>query len=163
MAQSRAWPSVIVGTDKVSAGSGWARRKRRVERWVAPWVRLENRACEPARSPKITSAHVMISRGKSRFVDEVHILRSSAELLTELQKAEGGESCLGQSKSSIQETGAARVSGHTSIQETCADQASFFSHKEPFLRPRGCRKLFLPMPRMEELCQQRSPKWLQEW
>ena len=28
-----------------------------------------------------------------------------------------------------------------------------FSHKEPFLRPRGSGKLFLPIHRMEELCQ----------
>ena len=37
------------------------------------------------------------------------------------------------------------------------------SHKEPFLRLRGIGKLFLPIHRMEELCQQRSPKWLQDW
>ena len=30
-------------------------------------------------------------------------------------------------------------------------------------RPRGSGKLFLPIHRMEELCQQRSPKWLQDW
>ena len=39
----------------------------------------------------------------------------------------------------------------------------FFSHKEPFLRPRGSGKLFPPILRMEELCHWRSPKWLQEW
>ena len=58
--------------------------------------------------------YVMISRGKSRFVDEVHIpnalLRSSALLLNELQKSEGGESCLGQANTSIQETVATHVS-----------------------------------------------------
>ena len=37
------------------------------------------------------------------------------------------------------------------------------SHKEPFLRPRGSAKLFLPILRTEEPCQCRSPKWLQEW
>ena len=74
------------------------------------------------------------SRGKSRFVDEVYI--PSADLLTGLQKAEGGESCLGQSKTSIQETGAAHVSSQNSIKETCADtlsispsQASFFAQR----------------------------------
>ena len=82
----------------------------------------------------------MISRGKGRFVGEVHIpnaqLRSSAELLAELQNAGGGESCLGQSKTSIQETGAAHVSRQTCIKETCADplsispsQASFFTQR----------------------------------
>ena len=52
----------------------------------------------PSPNGKQWTSDVMISRGKSRFVDEVRIpnaeLRSSAELLTELQKAEGGESCL---------------------------------------------------------------------
>ena len=38
-----------------------------------------------------------------------------------------------------------------------------FSHKEPFLRPRWSGQLFLPILRMEELCQLRSPKLLQEW
>ena len=37
-----------------------------------------------------------------------------------------------------------------------------FTHKEPFLRPRGSGKLFLPILRMEELCELRSPRWLQE-
>ena len=54
-----------------------------------PGVRVWNPACEPGRNPKITSAYVMISRGKSRFVDELHIPnaehRSSTELLSELQ------------------------------------------------------------------------------
>ena len=69
----------------------------------------------------------MISKGKSRFVDEVHVpsaeLRYSAELLPELLKV-GGESCLAQSKTYIQETGAAHVSSQTSIKETCADPLS---------------------------------------
>ena len=37
------------------------------------------------------------------------------------------------------------------------------SRKEPFLPPRGSGKLFLPILRMEEPCQKRSPRWLQEW
>ena len=37
------------------------------------------------------------------------------------------------------------------------------SHKEPFPRPKGSGKLFLPTLRMEELCQQQSPTYLQEW
>ena len=53
----------------------------------------------PSPNERERTSDVMISRGKSRFVDKVHIpnaeLRSSAELLTELQKAEGGESCSG--------------------------------------------------------------------
>ena len=44
------------------------------------------------------TSYVLISREKSRYVDDVHIpnaeLRSSAELLNERQTSEGGESCL---------------------------------------------------------------------
>ena len=62
----------------------------------------------------------MFSREKSRFVDEIHIpkaeLRSSAELLSVFQKSEGGESCMTQSKTSIQETGAAHVKKSNSQQ-----------------------------------------------
>ena len=53
-----------------------------------------------------------------------------------IQKAEGVESCLGQSKTSLQETGAAHVTSQTSIKETCADtlsispsQAFFFTQR----------------------------------
>ena len=74
------------------------------------------------------TSNVMISSGKSRFKDEVDIpnaeLRSSTELLSELQKAEGREPCLAQSKTGIQETGAAHVSSQTCIKETCADTLS---------------------------------------
>ena len=60
---------------------------------------------------------------------------------------------------------------HTSNKETCADslsvlpgQASFFSRKEPFPRPRGSGKLFLLIHHTkEDLLQQRSPKWSQGW
>ena len=41
------------------------------------------------------TSYVMISRGKSRFVDEIHIpnaeLRSTLQLLSERQKSEGGD------------------------------------------------------------------------
>ena len=83
----------------------------------------------PSPNDSKRTSYVMISRGKSRFVDEVHIpnaeLRSSAELLFELQKAEGREPCLAQSKTGIQETGA-HVTSQTSIKETCADTLSVF-------------------------------------
>ena len=120
----------------------------------------------PSRNDSTRTSYVMISRGKSRFVDEVHIpnaeLRSSAELLSELQKAEGRGPCLAQSKTGVQETGAAHVTSQTSIKETCADtlsaspcQASFFTQRNT----PTTGKLFLQTHRMEELCQQRSPKW----
>ena len=82
----------------------------------------------PSTNDRERTSYVMIFRGKSRFVDEVHIpnaeLRSSAELLTELRKAEGGESCWRQSNTSIQETGAAHVSSHTGNKETCVSARS---------------------------------------
>ena len=73
-------------------------------------------------------------------MDEIRIpnaeLRSSGELLIELQKTEGRESCLAQSKTSIQETGAAQVSIQTCNKETCANtlsippsRASFFTQR----------------------------------
>ena len=94
----------------------------------------------PSPNDSTRTSYVMISRGKSRFVDAVNIpnadLRSSAVLLSELQKAEGREPCLAQSKTSIQETGAAHVTSQTSIKEACADtlsvspsQASFFTQR----------------------------------
>ena len=83
---------------------------------------------------------VLISRGKSRFVDEVHILdaelRSSAELLTEPQKSGGGMSCEVKSKTGNQETGATHVSSQTGNMGTCANslsipssQASLFTQR----------------------------------
>ena len=84
----------------------------------------------------------MSSRGKSRLVDETHI--TDAEDYSDQ----------------------VHVTSQTSIKETCADtlsifpsQASFYT-KEPFLRPRGSGK---PILCMEELCQWRSPRWLQKW
>ena len=73
-------------------------------------------------------------------MDEVHFpiarLRSSAELLTELQKSEGGESRSGQSNTSMQEIGATHVSSLTGNKETCANtlsvppsQASLFTQR----------------------------------
>ena len=108
-------------------------------------------------NPKRTS-WVVISSGKSRFVDEVHIpnaeLRSSAELLTGLQKAEGGESCLGLSKTSIQETGAVHVTSPTSIKETCADSVSFspspvylYTKRTIPTTEKEVQKIFLPIHR----------------
>ena len=86
------------------------------------------------------TSYVMIFRGRSRFVDEVHVpnaeLRSSSELLTELQKAEGGESCLGKSKTGMQETGAAHVSSQTGIKESCADTLSISPSQASFITQR---------------------------
>ena len=94
----------------------------------------------PSPNDRQRTSHVMISGGKSRFVNEVHFpntqLRSSAELLSEQQKAEGEEPCLTKSKTSIHETGAAHVTSQTSIKEIYADtlsvspsQASFYTQR----------------------------------
>ena len=68
----------------------------------------------PSPHDSTRTSYVLISRGKSRFVDEIHVpnaeLWSSAELLSELQKAEGREPCLAPSKTSIKETGADTLS-----------------------------------------------------
>ena len=64
----------------------------------------------PSPNDRERTSYGMIFRGKSRFVDEVHFpnaeLRSSAELLSELQKSGRGEPCLTESKTGNQETGA---------------------------------------------------------
>ena len=86
------------------------------------------------------TSYVMTSRGKSRFVDEIHFpdteLRSSAQMLSELQKAEGREPCLSHSKTCIQETGAAHVTSQTSIKETCAGTLSISPSQAPFFTRR---------------------------
>ena len=77
---------------------------------------------------------------KKWFVDKVHFLNATlrpiAELLTELQRSEGGESCEEGADTSIQETGATHVSNYTSNKETCAntlsiplERASLFTKK----------------------------------
>ena len=70
----------------------------------------------PPPNDHVRTSYVVISKGKTRFVDEVHILdvvlRSSAESLTELQRSEGGESCEEQADTSIHETGAIHVKLH---------------------------------------------------
>ena len=71
------------------------------------------------------------------------------------QKAEESEPCLAKSKTSIQETGADTLSV-LPAKRPC-------SHTEPFVRPKGSGTSFLPTHRTEELCQQRSPKWLRDW
>ena len=96
-------------------------------------------------------------------MDEMHFpnaeIRSTPELLSELEKSEEGKPCLTKWKTSNHETGTVHVTSPTSIKETCADTLSIspsqrlFTHKEHFLRPRGSEELFLPILRMEELFQ----------
>ena len=94
----------------------------------------------PSPNDRERTSYVLISRGKCRFGDEIHVpnaeLRSSAELLSELQKSEGGEPCLTKTKTGNQETGAVHVTSPTGIKQTCADtlsispsQASFFAQR----------------------------------
>ena len=93
------------------------------------YVDTKNQLADATPSPngRERTIYGMISRGQSRFVDEVNAeLGSSAELLSELQKAQGKEPCMAQSKTSIQETGAAHVTSQTTIKEICADTLSVF-------------------------------------
>ena len=128
----------------------------------------------PSPNDHVRTSYVVISRGKSRFVDEVHIpnaaLRSSQELLTELQKSDGKESCEEQGNTSIQEIGAIHVSSFTSNRETCANTLSipptqpFPAYKKStILRMKGNGRLFLPIPQTEEIWQWQSSEWLLEW
>ena len=63
----------------------------------------------PPNNPKRTS-WVLISRGKSRFVDELHIQNvrhtlTSVELLSEHENAKESELCLAKPKTTTRETG----------------------------------------------------------
>ena len=120
----------------------------------------------PARTEKERTTYVMISSKKSRLVDEVSIpkveLRSSAELFSFKNLKEENPAChsrrlasrkLVQAMLKVQQ--ATRKVVRTPSKSLPARRLC--SHKEPFLRPRGIGKLF------QELCQKRSPKWLQKW
>ena len=96
----------------------------------------------PSPTYRQSTSHVMISRGKSRFVNEVHVPnaeRSSAESLAELQNAWDSR------------RRASRRLVRTPSVFLPAKRP--FLHKEPFSRPRGSGQLFLPILRMEEFCQ----------
>ena len=135
---------------------------------------IEVQIAIPSPNERDRTSCVALSRGKSRFVDEIHIpkaeLRSSAALLSGFQKSEEGESCLAQSKTSIQETGAAHVKSPTSNKETCADTLSitpsqaFFVHiknhsyDQQELESYSCQ-LFVWRSSVSSGLQ----KWLQKW
>ena len=82
-----------------------------------------------------------ITKGDSQFAYESHIpnseLRSSAELLSELQKSEGRKPCLTKPKTRNQETGAVHVTSPTSIKgDLCGTPSAFFSARRPFFTQR---------------------------
>ena len=110
----------------------------------------------PSPSDHVRTSYVVISRGKSRFVDEVHIpnagLRPSAELRTELQRSEGRESCEEQADTSIQEIGAIHVSKCTSNKETCANTLCI-PPTQASLYTKGNGRLFMPILQTEETWQ----------
>ena len=64
------------------------------------------------------TSYVMVSRGKSRFVDEIILPKPNSDQVQnyslKFKKSEARECCLAQSKTSIQETDAARVKSPTS-------------------------------------------------
>ena len=108
-------------------------------------------------NPRRTSC-VLTSRGKSRFVDDLHIPnvehhRTSAELLSERENADESEPCLAHSKTSIQETVAASVASHPSTRKLDADSISvscstvYMYTNITFLRRKGSGTLFLPIHR----------------
>ena len=116
----------------------------------------------PARTERERTTYVMISRKNSRLVDEVSIpkveLRSSAELFSFKNLKEENPAChsrrlasrkLVQAMLKVQQ--ATRKVVRTP--STSLPARRLCSHKEPFLRPRGIGKLFLPILRVEELCQ----------
>ena len=94
----------------------------------------------PSPDDHVPTSYVVISRKKSRFVDEVHIpdagLRPSSEQLTELQRSEGRKSCEEQADSSIQETGSTHVSNYKSNKDICADTLSISPSQASFLTQR---------------------------
>ena len=111
-------------------------------------------------NPQRTS-WVLIYRGKSRFVDGAHIpnaeLRSSAECLTEFQKADRRRLA---SRRLVRPMFQVRLASRRLVRTPSA----ILPAKRPFHAKNHSHdqeelELFLPMLRLEELCQQRSPKW----
>ena len=97
----------------------------------------------PSPSERERTSYVLISRGKSRFVDAIPIpqaeLRPSAELLPDFQKSEGGESCLLQSKTGIQGTGAAHAGSQARTHSAFFPAAKNHSYDQEELESYTCQ------------------------
>ena len=121
-------------------------------------------------NPKRTS-WVLISRGKIRFVDGLHIpdVRHSltiAELLSEHETANESEPCWRNPRLALRKLVRRLILAPGNWKRTLSVilPAQRITHKEPYLRRKGNGKLFLPVHRtVEDLLQQRSPFWLQDW
>ena len=91
---------------------------------------------------KLQCHHLMIESGHPMvwFLEErvgssmKFIFPMPNYVLSELQKSEGGATCLTKSKTSNQETGAVHVTSPTSIKETCADTLSIFPSQASFYK-----------------------------
>ena len=109
----------------------------------------------------------MVSREKSRFVHEVHFPNAELRLNFRKEKEENlaWHSRRQASRRLVRPMSPVRQASRKLVRTLSAffPAKRLFSHKETFPRPRRSGKLRLPLHRMEELCQQQSPKWLQEW
>ena len=99
----------------------------------------------PSPNDSRQTSHVMISRGKSRFVDELLAWRYRRPALRKLVRP------------LILPPGNWIRTLSAFLPAWCTTQ------KEPFLRLKESGKSFLKVHRMEELCRQQSPKWFLDW
>ena len=83
----------------------------------------------PSPNDHVRTSYVVISSGKNRFVDDVHIPNA-------VLRSEGRESCEEQADTSIQETRAIHVSSYTSYKETCANTLGIPPTQESFYTKR---------------------------
>ena len=93
----------------------------------------------PSPNDRQRTPDVMIFRGKSRFVDEVHIPMPNSDPVQNyslnFRKQKEENLAWDSRKTGIQETGAARVTFQTSVKETCADTLSISPSQATFFTP----------------------------
>ena len=108
------------------------------------------------------TSYILISRGNSRFVDELHIPNPNSDTALNYSLNIRRQKIANIAWRSRRP--ASRELVRHMLQDRLASmRLGLCSHMESFLRPKGSGKLFLPIHHMEELCQQRSSKWLQDW
>ena len=118
----------------------------------------------PSLNDRERTSYVMLSRGKNRFVDEIHIpiaeLRSKCKITLWTPEVWRRKTFSGQSRrlanrrlvrSILQVQQASRKLVRTP--SAFVPVKRLFTHKEPFLQPKGSGKLFLPILRIGELCE----------
>ena len=114
------------------------------------------------------TSRVVITRGTSRFVDEIHDhkgeLRPSTEMLSALHKSEGRDSCVEESNNSNKETCAQHVTSRFGNKAACANNVSSLPNCSSLFR-----KTKIPTNEMKwvvilassSYCSRRELKWLQ--